>query len=84
MQRPPEFFQVSENARVREEAKLLRIRDHLDAMRAVLAANPKPDTFAGRKTQKPFPQEDGLIASFECPPQRWDFCLWPDVETAKG
>jgi hypothetical protein len=41
-----------------EDKHLEQARQAVALGRAVLTSHPTPDTFAGRKTQEPFPKED--------------------------
>jgi len=52
------IFRVSDAANERDGGYVERARSTLAAATKVLQDNPSPNTFAGRKTQEPFPTED--------------------------
>ncbi len=58
MDNPVRIIRPSNGQREQDDRHIKIMRDEMSAARRVLADNPKPDSFAGRKTQEPFPQED--------------------------
>ena len=58
MDDPVRIIRPSNRQREQDDRHIKMMRDEMNAARRVLADNPKPDAFAGRKTQEPFPQED--------------------------
>lgn len=57
MVRPFGIFRTSNNAKELDAKHLERIRIAIERARQALVDYPSPDTFAGRKTQEPFPVE---------------------------
>jgi hypothetical protein len=55
---PFRIYRRSSSERTLEDKHLEQARQAVALGRAVLNNNPTPDTFAGRKTQEPFPKED--------------------------
>ncbi|RXH41621.1 hypothetical protein [Bradyrhizobium zhanjiangense] len=52
------LFRLSNLQKESQDKHARMMREHVEAAREVLRSNPRPDTFLGRKTHEPFPQDD--------------------------
>jgi hypothetical protein len=57
MVHPFGIFRTPNNAKEQDAKHLERVREAIERARQALVDYPSPDTFAGRKTQEPFPLE---------------------------
>ena len=55
------IFRPSNRFNDMEAKQVALARAAIAEARQMLADDPRPDTFAGRKTQEPFPHEDGPV-----------------------
>ncbi len=58
MQPAHTLYRLSNIAKGLQEAHVERVRTAIRDARRMLSDHPSPDTFAGRKTQEPFPCEE--------------------------